>query len=149
MVLKDRNRNKCFILLINETSRKINLIKAKTEEGLIHYKKKSWLVQTDPLFYKNQAFYIVSDRQIPSFAIELEEDQEEKKINPRKEQYTTKAGEFSPTALKKVATSEFFKALMSPLYWTRADWIKALAVGFSAYIVLKWILISIFKVPLP
>ena len=147
-------QDKCYILLINETSRKIRIVKAKTKEGRILFKDKCWLVLTDPVFYKNQAFYVVSDKQLSTFGIELEENEEgeeleEKETNPQDNQSFVKSGGFSPTGLRKIATNEFFKALMSPLYWSRADWFKAIGVGFTFYILVKWILLSVFKVPLP
>jgi len=143
----------CKILLINETSREIRLRKAKTKKGQIHHKDMVWLVQTDPLFMDGQAIYIVSDNRIPSFAIELEPketiEKEQNKSNLSKEQKSVKFERINPMALKKAVTSEFFEALMSPIHWSRGDWLKALGVGFAFYMIVKWLLTAIFKVPLP
>lgn len=138
--------NKCYAIIINETSRKVILKKVDTKEGLLSYKDKSWIVDTDPLFYKNQAFYIVTDKKLMAYEVILDEIKE---TEDNKEQRTLSGSAFTPTALRKVATSEFFKALMSPLYWTRGDWVKAIAVGFAFYQMLRWTLLSIFGVSLP
>ena len=150
---KREKKDVCKILLINETSREIRLKKAKTKKGQIHYKDMVWLVQTDPLFMNNQAIYIVSDKRIPSFAVELESKEEMKKKNKEsdlsKEQKSVKFELINPMALKKAVTSEFFEALMSPIHWSRGDWLKAIGVGFAFYMMIKWLLTAIFKVPLP
>lgn len=143
----------CKVLLINETSREIRLQKAKTKKGQIHYKDMVWLVQTDPLFMDGQAVYIVSDKRIPSFSVELEPKEKmqkkNKESNPSEEQKSVKFELINPMALKKAVTSEFFEALMSPIHWSRGDWIKALGIGFAFYVMVKWVLLSVFKVPLP
>lgn len=151
MVFRRFQQSKCYVLLVNETSRIAKICKVKTEEGLIHYKNQSWIVETDPLFYKNKAFYIVSDKQQLAFELELEIEKEakEKEENEEKKQLFIRAQDFTPKALRKVATSKFFEALMAPLYWSREDWIKAIGVGFTFYMILKWVLLSVFKVPLP
>jgi len=149
-MFKRARQDRCYALYINETSRKVEIKKVRTEEGLIHLKNKSWIVKTDPLFYKKNAFYIISDKKLMAFSVEidgLEERKEEKEKNPNPKY--VRAEDFTPSALRKVATSEFFKALMAPLYWSRGDWIKAIAVGFTFYMILKWALLSIFGVPLP
>lgn len=134
------------MMLINETSRNVIIKKVETKEGLLHYKDKCWIIDTDPLFYKNQAFYMVTDKKLMAYVIELDEIQE---TVENKTQRQISGSAFTPTALKKVATSEFFKALMSPLYWTRGDWVKAVGVGFAFYQLLRWLLLSIFGVGLP
>lgn len=149
MLGRNKEQNKCFIILVNETARKVSIKKVKTEEGLIHYSNKSWMVETDPLFYKNQALYIVSDKKLITFGIEINEELEEIKEGEKEKQKFIRAEDFTPTALRKVATSEFFKALMAPLYWTWADWVKGISVGVTLYIMVKWLLLSIFKVTLP
>lgn len=141
-----KQENKCYVMMINETSRNVIIKKIETKEGLLHYKDKCWIVDTDPLFYKNQAFYVVTDKKLMAYEIALDEELE---TEDNVEQRQLSGAAFTPTALKKVATSEFFKALMSPLYWTRGDWVKALAVGFAFYQMLRWSLLSIFGVSLP
>ena len=147
---RGREQDDCQVLFINETTREARLIKAKSTEGQIHYEKQAWLVQTDPLFLEQQALYIVGDKHIPTFEIELElENEETEEDSNTEKQSSVKPESLSPTALKTAVTSSFFKALMSPVHWDRAEWLKAIGVGFSFYMLVKWILISVFKVPLP
>lgn len=145
-MLKTLSQEECKVLFINETSREVLLVKAKAKEGQLFYKDKAWLVQTDPLFLDNKALYIVSDKQIPTFEVVLGVIEETKQ---RENQNSVKTESLSPTALKTAVTSSFFKALMSPIQWSRGDWIKAVGVGFMFYIIIKWIILAIFKVPLP
>lgn len=121
-----------------------------SKEGQIHYKDKAWIVQTDPLFLDRQSLYIVSDKRIPTFEIELDSEEKPGESNPiNKVQKSVRTEALSPTALKTAVTSSFFKALMTPIHWSYSDWIKAIGVGFSFYMMLKWILLAVFKVPLP
>lgn len=148
MRFRRKKQEACQILFVNETTRILEFVKGKASEGQIHYKDRAWLVQTDPLFYKDKALYIVSDRQIPTFEIEFTDSNAEP-TEQRETQNSVKPESLSPTALKTAVTSAFFKALMSPIHWDLGDWLKAIGVGFSFYMVLKWILTAIFKVPLP
>ncbi len=141
-MFKTKNQDKCKILLINETSREVQIVTGKALEGQITYKDRTWLVQTDPLFMKKESLYIVSDGHIPTFKLEYEK--EEKDIDENN-QISLKPESLSPTALKKAVTSSFFKALMAPVHWDRADWIKALMFGSMSYILLKSILIAVFE----
>ena len=138
---------------MNETTREVQLVQAKAKEGQIHFEDKCWLVQTDPLFLEKKALYIVGDKHIPTFLVELELETEIKENGeseePKEEQKSVKPESLSPTALKTAVTSSFFKSLMSPVHWDRAEWVKAIGVGFAFYMIVKWVLISIFKVPLP
>ena len=84
---------------MNETTREVKLVNAKSSEGQILYEDKCWLVQTDPLFYEKQALYIVSDKRIPSFNIELEEESENEETTINEEDQTSiKPENLSPTA---------------------------------------------------
>jgi len=137
---------------MNETTREVELTSAKAREGQIHYQDKCWLVQTDPLFLDKKALYIVGDKHIPTFGIEFEELEPETDTETEKtkeEQLSFRPESLSPTALKTAVTSSFFKSLMSPVHWDRAEWIKAIGVGIAFYLMVKWLILAIFKVPLP
>ena len=152
---KKLKTEECQLFFLNETTREVELVRAKAREGQIHYEDKCWLVQTDPLFLEKKALYIVGDKHIPTFEVELEEPEPksetetEESTEPKEEQKSVRPESLSPTALKTAVTSSFFKALMSPVHWDRAEWVKAIGVGFAFYMIVKWVLISIFKVPLP
>ena len=148
-MFKKVSQEECKIFFVNETTREVAFVKAKAKEGKIHYKDKVWLVQTDPLFFENKALYVVSDKQIPTFDMKLGLIPDNGEIKERETQNAIKTESLSPTALKSAVTSEFFKALMAPIYWSRGDWIKAIGVGFAFYVLIKWIILAVFKVPLP
>jgi len=134
-------QNRCYALYINEKTRKISIKKLRLDERVLHYRDKAWTIDTDPLFYKNSAFYIVSDSVARPYELKIEKKE--------KEEGTIEASLFTPTAIKKITTSNFFKALMNPVGWGRADYFKAIMFGFGFYVLLRWLLLSIFGVSLP